>query len=186
MNVAIGVAEFKSIAVGLDMLDKMTKTSSIDIIDNRTLCIGKFLITISGEVADVQAAIDRVKEEAGSSLIVAGVIARVMDGVVEKINARIDRTNISAIGVIETQNLSTGIICANTVKRTAQVELLRVSLTMGLGGKSVVTFTGDIASVRAALSAAESELEEMNINGKILASAAIASPSESFIEKFNA
>ncbi|MDO5707367.1 MAG: BMC domain-containing protein [Andreesenia angusta] len=186
MGIALGVAEFKSIAVGLDMLDKMTKTATIEIVDNRIVCIGKFLITVSGEVADVQSAINRAKEETGSSLIAAEVIPSVMDGVIEKINARIDRDNISSIGIFETKTLSSGILCANKIKKTSQVELLRVSLTLGLGGKSLIVFTGDIASVKAALEAAKGELSDKNELNKLVSDIAIASPSQSFIEKFNA
>lgn len=186
MGIAIGVAEFKSIALGIDLLDKMTKTSNVDIIDSRVICIGKYLITVSGEVADVQSAINRVKEEGGSALIAAEVIPSVMDGVIEKINARIDRNNILSLGIFETNTLSSGILSANKIKKTSQVELLKVSLTLGLGGKSLVIFTGDIASVNTALDAAKKELESRGQINRVVSAVSIASPSQTFIEKFNA
>lgn len=186
MSVAIGVAEFKSIAYGLEMLDKMTKTASIDIVDNRTICIGKFLVTISGEVADVEAAINAVKEEDNNLLAIAEVIPRVMYGVIEKINARIDRNDIQSIGVFEAKNLSLGMLCANEIKKTASVELLKINLNLGLGGKSVVVFTGDIASVRSSISAALDLLESEGLGKEVVCTSAIASPSREFIENFNA
>ncbi len=186
MGIAIGVAEFKSIAYGLEMLDKMTKTASVDIVQNRTICIGKFLVTISGDVADVQASINSVKEENNDLLILAEVIPSIMDGVIEKINASIDRKDVQSVGVVEARNLSVGMLCANKIKKTAQVELLKVNMNLGLGGKSVIVFTGDIASVESAIDATKDLLMSEGLERDLIATAAIASPSRDFIEKFNA
>lgn len=181
MGIAIGIAEFKSIAKGLEVLDKMTKASSVKIVDNRMVCVGKFFVVVSGEVADVQAAISTAEELSGQHLVGSKVIPSLMEGVTEKINAKISRDDITALGIVEAKDLNSGLYAANYIKKYSQVELLKISLTLGLGGKSLVIFTGDIASVKNAIEVAEEKLHDPS---KIIASAAIASPSREFIDNF--
>lgn len=178
MSRALGIAEFKSIAKGIEMLDTMTKVANVKIVENRIVCIGRFFVVVSGEVADVQAAIDSLDGLPSSELMGCNVIPRLEPGVTEKINGKIDRENISAIGVVETRNIHSGLYGANFIKKSSDVEILRISLTLGLGGKAYVIFTGDIASVRNAI-----EVAAQNVDAKdIVSSAAIASPSQEFIE----
>ena len=179
MGQAIGIAEFKSIAKGIEMLDLMTKKASIKIIENRIICMGKFFCVISGEVADVTAAIDSVKELSSDLLVGAKVIPSLADDVINKINAKIDRNNIRAIGVVETRDTNSGLYCANYIKKSSQVEILRVSITLGLAGKSIVIFTGDIASVKNGIEVAKEKVKDPK---DMVAAVAVPSPSEEFIE----
>lgn len=178
MSRALGIAEFKSIARGIEMLDTMTKVANVKIVENRVVCIGKFFVIVSGEVADVTAAIDSLAGLSSSELVGSQVIPRLEPGVTERINGKIDRDNISAIGVVETRNITSGLYGANFIKKSSDVEILRISLTLGLGGKAFVIFTGDIASVRNAIDVASQNVDEKNI----VSAAAIASPSQEFIE----
>jgi microcompartment protein CcmL/EutN len=180
MGTAIGVAEFKSIAKGVEMLDLMTKKAAIKIVDNRTVCIGKFFVIISGDVADVTASIDEVVDKSGPELVGAKVIPSLADGVADKINAVIDRSNINALGIVETKDLSTGLYCANYIKKSSEVTILRISLTLGLGGKALVIFTGDVASVRNGIEIAKEKAKDPE---KIVAAVEIPSPSKELIEK---
>lgn len=179
MGQALGIAEFKSIAKGIEMLDTMTKKANIKIVENRIVCIGKFLVIVSGEVADVTAAIASLDELSDSELVGAKVIPSVADGVIEKINGKIVRENIKALGVVETRNLNSGLYCGNYIKKSSDVEILRISLTLGLGGKSLVIFTGDIASVRNGIEIAKEKVSNPN---DIVSAVAIPSPSQEFIE----
>lgn len=179
MGQALGVAEFKSIAKGIEMLDVMTKKANIKIVENRIVCIGKFFVIISGEVADVTAAIESLNDLSESELVAAKVIPSLADEVIEKINGKIVRENIRSIGVVEAKNVSSGLYCANYIKKSSNVEILRVSLTLGLGGKSLVIFTGDIASVRNGIDIAKEKVSNPN---DIVSAVAIPSPSQEFIE----
>ncbi|MBU0753993.1 MAG: BMC domain-containing protein, partial [Planctomycetes bacterium] len=42
---------------------------------------------------------------------------------------------------------------ADIAAKTAQVELIEIRLAMGIGGKSFVTFTGEVSDVHAAVTA---------------------------------
>ena len=179
MGQAIGLAEFKSIAKGIEALDDMTKKASIKIVENRIVCMGRYFCVIAGDVADVNAAIDGAKDISPEFLVGAKVIPSLADDVINKINAKIDRDNISAIGVVETRSTNAGLYCANYIKKSSEVEILRVSIMFGLAGKSVVIFTGDIASVRNGIEVAKGKVSDEK---DIVAAVAIPSPSREFVE----
>ncbi len=181
MGQALGLAEFKSIAKGIEMLDTMTKQANIKIVENRIVCIGKFFVVISGEVADVTAAIDSLSDLSESELVGAKVIPSLADEVIEKINGKIIRENIRSIGVVEARSVHCGLYAANYIKKSSNVDILRISLTLGLGGKSIVIFTGDIASVRNGIDVAREKLSDPK---DIISAVAIPSPSQEFIDNF--
>lgn len=179
MSRALGIAEFRSIAKGIEMLDTMTKKANVKIVENRIVCIGRFFVIVSGEVADVTAAIDTLDGLSDSDLVGCKVIPRLEPGVTDKINGKMIRENISAIGVIETRDINSGLYGANFIKKSSDVEIIRISLTLGLGGKALVVFTGDIASVRNGIEVAKQNLEDPK---DIVYAGAIASPSQEVIE----
>ena len=179
MDKAVGIAEFQSIAKGIAMLDTMTKRANIRIIENKIVCSGKFFVVVAGEVADVEAAIGLLEGLPESELVGAQVISRLEDGVIDKINSKIDRDSITAIGVIETRNVYSGLYGANFIKKSSDVDILTIALTFGLGGKSLVVFTGDIASVRNGIEAAKANLEDPE---DIVFDGAMASPSREVVE----
>ena len=179
MNLALGIAEFRSIAKGIEILDTMTKKANVKIIENRIVCIGKFFVIIAGEVADVKAAMDTLNVLSDAELVGAKVIPRIEDGVIDKINGKMLRENISAIGVLETRDINSGLYAANFIKESSNVEIIRISFTLGLGGKSLVIFTGDIASVKHGIEVARDNLKDPKA---IIYAGAIASPSKELIE----
>lgn len=181
MGIAIGLAEFKSIAKGMEMTDKMTKKSDIKIVENRIVCIGKFFVIISGYVSDVQSAIDEVVSSSDNGLVAAKVIPSLMDGVAKKVNAKISRDSINALGIVESKDIASGFYCANYIKKFADVELLKISMTFGMGGKALVIFTGDLSSVESGLDVAR---ERIGDPSKLVEAVAIASPSREFMDNF--
>ncbi|HNT98973.1 MAG TPA: BMC domain-containing protein, partial [Elusimicrobiales bacterium] len=54
---AIGGVELSSIAKGLETADAMLKTSDVRILVSRSICPGKYVILVSGEVGAVNAAV---------------------------------------------------------------------------------------------------------------------------------
>lgn len=181
MGMAIGLAEFKSIAKGMEMTDKMTKKSDIKIVENKIVCVGKFFVVISGDVSDVQSAIDVVVDSVDNGLVAAKVIPSLMDGVAEKVNAKISRDDINALGIIESKDIASGFYCANYIKKFSDVELLRISMSFGMGGKALVIFTGDLSSVQSGLDVAR---ERVSDPSKLVEAVVIASPSKEFIDNF--
>lgn len=177
MGKAIGVIEFRSIGKGIEATDAMTKRADVNIIDNRMICIGKYFVMITGEVAALKDAVEEGEFIAGDTLVGSKVIPSVADGVLEKVNAKFDSSDIKALGIFETKDLASGVYGANYIKKSSEVELLKLSLTLGLGGKALVLFTGDVAAVNSALDVAK---EKVGLE-KIVSAINIPSPSQELI-----
>ena len=80
---------------------------------------------------------------------------------------------VLAVGVMETFSLASSISAADTAVKAADVELIEVRLGRGMGGKSFVIVTGEVAAVEAAVQAAEGSEQT---HGLISSSVVIPSP----------
>ncbi|MBZ4666563.1 BMC domain-containing protein [Mahella sp.] len=73
---AIGLVEFKSIAMGLVAADNMIKTANVDVIEATVLCPGKYILLISGDVGSIQSAVDRGVNDFAENVIDSFVLAK--------------------------------------------------------------------------------------------------------------
>ena len=152
---SIGLIELSSVAAGYLVQDTMLKAASIQMMMARTICSGKYLIVISGDVASVQAALMAGASLAGASLIERRQISRVHPSVLAAISnaVDVDIKSLRSIGIVETFSAASIIEVADAAVKSANVELLRIHLAMALGGKGFVLMTGDVSSVQAAVAA---------------------------------
>ena len=60
MSKAIGMIEFKTTATGVTAADAMVKTSDVEIVEAQTVCPGKYIAIITGDLSAVKAAVDTV------------------------------------------------------------------------------------------------------------------------------
>ncbi|RPI27162.1 MAG: BMC domain-containing protein [Acidobacteria bacterium] len=173
---AIGIIELSSIAIGFKVQDAMLKAARVELLVARTICSGKYLIAVSGDVASVTAAVDSAVQEAEGFLIESRVISRVHPSVFPAIGGNVEMKTgqDGALGIVETFSATSIIDCADAAAKAAKVLLLRVHLAMAVGGKGFVLMTGDIASVRAAV---ESSSKLAAAEGILVASSVIPRPS---------
>ena len=75
--ISIGLIELSSVATGFAVEDAMLKAAEVQILMARSICSGKFLIVIAGDVASVTAAVQAGAAVAGPSLIERRQIAHV-------------------------------------------------------------------------------------------------------------
>ncbi len=152
---SIGLFELSSVATGFSVEDLMLKASSVKLLLARSICSGKFLIVVAGDVASVQAALAAGQAAAGPSLIERRQIARVHPTVLQAISqtVEIEPSQLRSIGVIETFSAASIIEVADAAIKSANVTLLRVHLAMALGGKGFLLMAGDVSSVQAAVAA---------------------------------
>ena len=66
---------------------------------------------------------------------------------------------MAAVGVMEAFSLCAAVQAADAAVKAADVELMEVRLGRGLGGKSFILLTGEVAAVKAAVEAAEAREE---------------------------
>ena len=58
MSKAIGMIEFKTTSTGVTAADAMVKTSEVEIVEAQTVCPGKYIAIITGDLSAVKAAVD--------------------------------------------------------------------------------------------------------------------------------
>jgi len=156
MNNSIGGIELSSVAKGFEAADAMLKTSKVELIVSRTICAGKYLVLVAGDVADVSSSVEAGAAKAGHSLADEFVIANIHPDVFPAISGCVQVEKLEALGIVETFSVSSLIEAADAAAKAASVKLLEIRLAMALGGKAFVTFTGEVAAVEAAASAAAS------------------------------
>ncbi len=177
---ALGIVETSSVARGILVADAMCKAAKVGLLFSGPICPGKYLVIVGGLVAEVSASVQAGVSEAGDSLIDEWVIPRVHPQVLGAFTATTMPVAIESVGMIETFSLVAAIHAADQAVKSARVDLLEVRLGRALGGKAYVLLTGEVAAVRAAVQAAESEARK---HGLLLGSVVIPSPSPQLVEK---
>ncbi len=157
---ALGMIEVTSIPVGVEAGDAMLKAAAVELVTAQSVCAGKYIVLITGEVAAVRESVAAGKTAAGPKLVDSMVIANVHPQVPQAINACTEIGQVAAVGVLEAFSLCAAVLAADAAVKAADVSLMEVRLGRGLGGKSFIILTGEVAAVRAAVDAAHA-LEEV-------------------------
>ncbi len=150
---ALGMIEFNSIAAGIEAADQMVKSAQIEPLFLKTICPGKYIAAVHGEVASVQSAVDAGMARAGETVVDHFVIPNINSEVVAAMNGTSTGIHGPAIGVIETFSAPSAIVAADIAGKAADVFIAEVRIAMGLGGKAFCLLSGDIAAVEAAVEA---------------------------------
>jgi microcompartment protein CcmL/EutN len=180
---SIGLIELSSVATGYVVEDVMLKAGSVQLLMARSICSGKFLIAVAGDVTSVEAAVQAGGVAAGASLIERRQIARVHPSVLAAISnaVDVDPRQLRSIGIVETFSAASIIEVADAAVKSANVTLLRIHLAMALGGKGFVLMAGDVASVQAAVAAGCKVAAE---EGMLVGRGVIPAPSEELFRDY--
>ena len=147
----IGFLELNSIAKGVEAADLILKTAEVDLIFAKAGCPGKYYILFTGEVAAVKASLDAGAAIGGNHTVDSCVIPRVHPQVIKAINLAAEPGTPGAIGVMEFFSVTASVYAADAAVKAADVDLIDVRLGTGIGGKSFVVLTGEVAAVREAI-----------------------------------
>ena len=71
---SIGLIELGSIAAGFQVCDSMLKTADVDLLLARSICSGKYIVMVRGDVAAVQASVAAGTQAGNFSVIDSFVI----------------------------------------------------------------------------------------------------------------
>ena len=160
---SIGMLEYTSIAAGIDASDRMLKAAGVTPLFMKTICPGKFLAGISGELAAVEASMNAGCAVSPETLADSLVIANVHSGVVAALSGCTPLHERLALGVIETFSVASAILAADKAVKAANIRLLDIRTALGLGGKGYVLLSGDVAAVQAAVDAGAFEASEKGL-----------------------
>src|ERR1017187_5267424 len=151
---SIGLIELTSIASGFLACDAMLKAADVDVMLSRSICSGKYMVMVRGDVAAVQAAVSAGVSGARFSVIDSFVIPNLHEAVFPALSGVTKVEALEALGIVESFSVASLIEGADAAVKTANVQLIEIRLAMALGGKAFVTMTGDVAAVESAVDAA--------------------------------
>ncbi len=173
MSKAIGMVEYKTVSTGIQAADLMLKTAEVEIIEAQTVCPGKYIVLISGDVSAVNASVEASRVQFGQQLIDSFVLGNPHESIFSAIYGAANIEHVKALGVLETFSAASIIVAADAAAKTSIVDLIELRIARGMCGKSYMMLTGDVAAVTAAIERAKSEVGE---SGMFLESSVIPSP----------
>lgn len=148
---AIGLIESSSIAKGIEFADVMAKTADITILVTKSICPGKYIVLIGGDVSSVDQAVNAALEIAPAVIVDHFVIANIHPSILPAISGGAVVEKVEAIGVLETYSVAATIEATDLAVKAAAVIPIRMHLAFGIGGKSYVVLTGEVAAVKASM-----------------------------------
>jgi len=151
---SIGLIELTSIASGFLVCDAMLKAADVSVLLSRSICSGKYMVMVRGDVAAVQASVSAGISGARFSVIDSFVIPNLHDSVFPAISGATKVEALDALGIVESFSVAALIEGADAAVKAANVILIEIRLAMALGGKAFVTLTGGVAAVQSAVDAA--------------------------------
>jgi len=150
---SLGLIELTSIAAGYQACDAMLKAASVELVLSRSICSGKYMIMVRGDVGAVQAAVSAGNSAGHFSVIDSFVIPNLHDAVFPAISGASKVEEMGALGILESFSVASLIEGADAAVKAANVTLIEIRLAMALGGKAFVTMTGNVAAVQAGVDA---------------------------------
>lgn len=160
---SIGLIELSSIAAGMQAADIMLKTSEVELILSRTICSGKYMVLVGGDVAAVQSAVETAASRIEFAVIDTFVIPNVHKDIFPALSGHSGIENLEALGIIESFSVSSLIEGADAAVKSASVRIIEIRLAMALGGKAFCTLTGEVAAVQAAVDAGANLISEKGL-----------------------
>jgi microcompartment protein CcmL/EutN len=148
---SLGLIELTSIAAGMQACDIMLKTSKVELILSRTICSGKYMVLIGGDVAEVQSAVDNAANQIDFAVIDTFVIPNVHKDIFPALSGHSNVSLLEALGIIESFSVASLIEGADAAVKAANVRIIEIRLAMALGGKAFCTITGEVAAVQSAV-----------------------------------
>ena len=166
---AICVIETASIARGFVVADAVVKKAPVTIKVARPVSPGKFLLVFGGEVEACAESAEEARSIAASDVVdelfLPGAHARLWGAIN---NDLVQRTG-EAVAIVEAHTVAAAILAADTALKAVDVDVVRMHLAIGVGGKGWFTMAGDLADVEAAVDAVRAQRPERLVAVEIIA-----------------
>ena len=169
----IGIVEFKSISRGFITTDEMLKASKVVLVLATTLCPGKYLTIIEGNMAAVTRSIETADRIGGRHVFSSFTVGGINSEVIEAIGGKVAAGLKDSIAIIESQHMANLISAADISVDSADVEIAEMRLGRGCGVNSFYVITGSLSAVEEAVKNAAVFLKDA---GALIASRIIPNP----------
>ena len=160
---ALALVEVSSIARGIHTTDAMLKVADVKLIMSRSICSGKYMTLVAGEVGEVEASLAEGLEIAAECAIDHVIITNVHPDVYTAISSTGKLTQQAAMGILESFSVASLVEAIDRVAKEAMVEVVQCRLAMALGGKAYVVFSGDVDAVTYSMEAGAAVVERRGL-----------------------
>jgi microcompartment protein CcmL/EutN len=178
---AIGLVETSSLAKGFEIADAVLKAANVEIVLNRTICPGKYIVLVGGSVDAVRSSIDAGVEAGAHTVVDHFVISNAHPSVFPAISGVEHVPELKALGVIEGFSVASVIEAADAAIKAAPIQFVNIHLAMAIGGKGFVSFTGDVAAVEEAVQVGAEVIES---RGLLVEKVVIPRPRPDIVREF--
>ena len=134
---SLGLIELTSIAAGYLACDAMLKAADVELVLSRSICSGKYMVMVRGDVAAVEAAVSAGIRQGNFSIIDSFVIPNLHETVFPAISGSNKIEALEALGIVESFSVASLIEGADTAVKTANVKPDRDPAGDGSGRQSV-------------------------------------------------
>ncbi len=177
---SIGLIELGSIASGIQAADIMLKTAEVELMISRTICSGKYMTLIAGDVAAVTSAVDNAINTIGFGVIDNFVIPNVHPTIFPAIAGHNNVQMLESLGIVESYSVASLVEAADAAIKASKVQIVELRLAMALGGKAFFSVTGDVAAVSSAVEAGARVVSE---KGLLVNKVVIANPRQELLSE---
>jgi len=187
---AVGLIETTSIGLGMAAQDAMLKAGAVRVVLARTICSGKYIVAVTGPLAEVTAAVDAGVAALPEGLIDHAVIPRIHPTVFQALGQAVELhvpvvegapPGPKALGVVETYSGTSVLEAADAAAKAAAVTLLKIHLAMALGGKGYLMMAGSVTDVQAAVAAGATVVRA---KGLLVSAVTIPGPSRELFAEY--
>ena len=168
MSDAIYIVEYRSISVGVAMLDKMMKRSDVTALYAAPLCMCKYVIAVGGGVGDVRES--KEETETSDGIIAGYLITGAHPGVLGYFRRErpLEPGSPDAVGIFETKNISSGFMSLDAALKNGRTDVTRIWMGHFIGGKFCWVIRGETSEVSSSLASAGRAISEGEITGSEL------------------
>jgi microcompartment protein CcmL/EutN len=176
---ALALIELASIARGYPVADAMVKRARVALADCRPVSPGKFLVLVTGQVADVDEAFRAGLEIGGDRIVDRLFLPQAHPLLGPAVRGTIPAAGIESLAAVETTTVAASILAADAAVKAAAVRIVEMQLGRGIGGKAFFTLSGPLAEIEAAVEAATGVIDR----ALIVATEIVPAPHDDLLAK---
>ena len=160
---SLALIELSSICRGIETADRMLKAAEVELVMARSICSGKYIVLVTGELHDVEASIEAGLSVAKECTVDHFIIPDVHPDVFPALSSTNVLDKRGALGVLESFSVAALVESIDAVAKVAPVGMVECRLAMALGGKAFLVFTGDVEAVNYAIEAGAQVIERKGL-----------------------
>ncbi len=160
MAISLALLQFKNISLGYISVDKLIKSTPVEVLKISNICPGALFVALSGNESDVADCEILAKD--------FDCLFQKIDNLNEDIKSLIKsnkrkKPSYNNVAIIETKKCVDAFVAADTCLKYSSVEVFRFDYQIGLFGKGVVFISGGIDDINAAIEKVETSLNKDKI-----------------------